>query len=277
MRHAGVRTLFAMLMVSAAAAASFSAGSATEKTGIQAITRPSGDRVLSFVRPGLIMEMAVDKGDVVKSGQIIAKQDDREEIELLKVAHQEATSETEIEAEKAVLAADKLELQKKTDRGSEMEKREAALKVVVDEARIKLAIDKKRTAEFKYEANKAALEKLKLISPIDGVVQEVFMRVGEAPNGQELKVMRVIQMDPLWIETPVPIKDARKLSLGDPVNVLFTDGKVRPGKVALKDVLADPASGTLNIRVEVPNPEKLVPGENVRVTFGPSVVAQSGR
>jgi RND family efflux transporter MFP subunit len=277
MRNARAHALFALLAVSIAAAGSLSAAESPDKAGIQAITRPSGDRVLSFVRQGLIMEMSVDKGDPVKKDQMVAKQDDREEVELLKVAQSEAESETEINAEKAVLDADKFELQKKTQSGSEMEKREAALKVVVDEARIKLAIDKKRTAEFKYAANKAALEKLKLISPIDGVVQEVFMRVGEAPNGQELKVMRVIQVDPLWVETPVPIRDARKLNPGDPVNVLFTDGKLRTGKVALKDRMADAASGTLNIRVEVPNPEKLEPGESVRVHFGPAAVAESGR
>jgi RND family efflux transporter MFP subunit len=241
--------------------------------GIPAITRPSGDRTLSFVRPGLIMEMAVEKGDAVTKDQIVAKQDDREERELLLAAKEEAESTTEIDAEKKVLKADEADLARKRDFASKQEVREAELKVEVDAARIELAVFKRKQAQYKYQANSAAIEKLKLISPIDGVVQEVYMKAGEATNGQDMKVLRIIQVDPLWVEVPVPIQDARKFNPGDPAQVLFGDGKVRPGKVALKDRMADSASGTLNVRVAVPNPEKLEPGESVSVTFGTVGVA----
>jgi RND family efflux transporter MFP subunit len=276
MRFARPGNIFALLMISVAAAVSMSASDTPEKGGIQAITRPSGDRTLSFVRPGLIVE-GLEKGQPVKKDQIVARQDEREERALLEAAQAEAESTTEIDAEKKVLEADRADLEKKRGAASGQEIREAELKVQVDLARIDLAIFKRKQAEFKFRSSTAGIEKLKLISPIDGVVQEVFLRQGEATNGQDQKVMRVIQVDPLWIETPVPIKEARKLAPGSPVNVLFTDGKVRPGKVALKDPMADAASSTLNVRVEVPNPEKLEPGENVRVTFGPAAVAQSGR
>jgi RND family efflux transporter MFP subunit len=271
MHSARFKSIVALVIVTAGAATWLAAGEPGK--GLAANTRPSEERTLSFVRPGLIIEMSVKKGDTVKKDQVVARQDDKEERELLKAAEAEANSTTEIEAETAVLAADREELKNKRSAASAMEVREAELKVVVDEARIKLAIFKKQQAEFKFAANKAAIEKSKLISPIDGVVADVVMKEGEATNGQDMKVMRIVQNDPLKVEVPVPLQQARALKTDDPVQVLFSDGKTRVGKVVQKDIQADPASGTLNVRVDIPNPERLESGETVRVTFGPSAVA----
>jgi len=273
MRSASTRALAAMVLLCAATVVPCL--SAEPETGLEAITRPSDKRTLSFVRPGLIMELNVKKGDKVTMKQIVALQDDREEQQMLAASKEESEDETEIDAEKAVQAADKAEYERKRDtRGvGASEVREAELKVTVDEARIKLAIFKKKQAAYKYAQNKAIVEKLKLVTPIEGLVSETYMKAGEATDGQNMKVLDVVQIDPLWVEVPVPILQARKLNDGDAASVRFSDGKSRTGKIVLKSVVADPAAGTITMRVAVPNPEKLEPGEPVRVTFPQAAVA----
>jgi len=112
-----------------------------------------------------------------------------------------------------------------------------------------------------------------LESPIDGIVSQVYMEVGESTDGQNMKVADVVQIDPLWIEVPVPVLQARKLNNGDAANVTFSDGKLRKGTVKKDSILADPASGTLTVKVIVPNPDKLEPGEQVRVIFPQAAMA----
>ena len=46
---------------------------------IEAITRPSKDPMLSFVRSGRIAQVMVKKGDVVQAGQLLVRQDDAAE------------------------------------------------------------------------------------------------------------------------------------------------------------------------------------------------------
>lgn len=237
--------------------------------GYAGVSRPSGDVTLSFIRPGRVREMAVKEGEVVKAGQVVAQQDDVEEQAQLAVDKADAEDETEINVNIALRDQDKINFERVNATGAgQSEKDDARVKVTVDEARILFAQHKQKTARMKVQATEAVLSKLKVVSPIDGVVAETARKVGEVADGQNMKVMRVIQVDPLWVEAPVKILEARKLKNGDAAQVVFMDEKVRVGRVSFISPIGDSGSETINVRVEVPNPEKIQPGENVRVTFG---------
>ncbi len=244
---------------------------------LSAVTRPSGDVTLSFVHPGRVTEILADVGVAVKAGQLVSKQDDSEEQKQLESTKADAEDTTEIEAETTVEAADKHSLQnlEQSKVASVTEIDDARLKVDVDAARIKLAIFKRKQNQYKYESSLAGIDKFHLKTPIDGVVAETMIHVGEVTDGQNMKVMRVVQLDPLWLEVEVPVAQARQLKPADPAQVYFADSdkKTRPGKVALIFPVGNSGSSTIKVRVEVPNPEKLQSGENVQVTFGPSSVA----
>jgi HlyD family secretion protein len=250
----------------------------TTPHGINAVTRPSADRLLSFVRPGRVADVYIKEGDEVKKGQLLAKQDDSEELATLEELKSEADDETEINAEKLILAKDqtKYEYVSKNNGTSTFEKMDAEQSVQVDQARVTLAMTKKKQAGYKYTSGQAVVEKMKLYSPIDGQVDKNSINVGEVTDAQGTnKTMRIVQIDPLWIEVPAPILQARRLKAGDPAQVLFTDKKIRSGKVQLVFPVGDSGAEMIPVRVEVPNPEKLQPGENVYVTFGDSSVADS--
>ena len=85
---------------------------------------------------------------------------------------------------------------------------------------------------------------------------------------QQTKVIRVVSIDPLWIEVPVPLETARTLKLGNTARVKFADLKdAQQGKITHIAAVADAASDTLQVRLEVPNSALRPAGERVRVDF----------
>ena len=244
-------------------------GADSGTSSIRGITKPSGDVTLSFIRPGRVKEISFKEGEAVKAGSVVAVQDDIEEQAQLRIDQADANDNTEIDVNIFLLKEDQQTLDRTIKAmGSTSEIEDARSKVQVDEARIELAKQKQKTAKIKVEATEALISKLKINSPIDGVVAESALKVGEVADGQNMKVMRVVQVDPLWVESAVPIAIARQLKPQDVANVTFSDGQVRPGAVALVFPVGDSASETIKVRLEIPNPQKLQPGENVRVSFG---------
>ena len=79
---------------------------------VEAITLPSADVTLLFVRAGRIAEVLVKEGDAVEAGQVLVRQDDEAEriqLEQLKV---QAEDTTRIEAAEAQLAQKQEDLKK---------------------------------------------------------------------------------------------------------------------------------------------------------------------
>jgi len=251
---------------------------AGQDAGIEAITRPSEDITMSFVRLGRIAEMKVKKGDVVKVGQLLAAQDqkvEQAEIEQLKA---QADDMIRVDAQLAQLAQKKVDLLKleealKRKVATKWEVEHARLDVTIAELSVKLARFEQVQAKRKHEQAKLQIERMKLTSPIDGTVEEVHMSVGESADARD-KVLRLVKIDPLWIDVPVPRKQADRLVRGQPAQVEFRrpDGAAAApaplrGKVVHIAAVGDAASGTTTVRIEAPNPTKRRAGEHVRVFF----------
>jgi len=95
-------------------------------------------------------------------------------------------------------------------------------------------------------------------------------------------VLRIVKIDPLWVNVAVPMARARRLKKGDPVRVDFPDpsGTPKPvtGKIIHIPAEADAASRTIKVRVEVSNPTgRRAAGEHVKVTFGAEAGATAKR
>ena len=72
----------------------------------------------------------------------------------------------------------------------------------------------------KYEEIKADIERSRLLSPVNGLVEEVTIEPGE--SAQPLKTaIRVVRTDPLWIDAIIPLTLARDLKLGPYRSVTF--------------------------------------------------------
>ncbi|MDY7010624.1 MAG: efflux RND transporter periplasmic adaptor subunit [Planctomycetota bacterium] len=259
--------------------------------GVAAITRPSGDVTLSFVRPGRVMKILVKEGQTVKVGDVLVQQDNAAEQAQLAQLKAQAEDATRIKAAEAQLDQKKLDLKKveeATGATTEMEIEHAKLDVLIAELSLKLSQFQREQDNRKYNEARLQIERMRLESPISGKVERIFVKAGESVDALE-DVIRIVNIAPLWIDVPVPLGQARLLKNGLKAVVEFaaaddagktdntTGGKTAYGKIVHIASVADAASNTLMVRVEVPNPTSRPAGEHVRVGFTPPVKEISGK
>jgi RND family efflux transporter MFP subunit len=178
-----------------------------------------------------------------------------------------------IEAGKASLAQKQVDLQKlekaaSLNAATELEVEHAKLDVKIAGLSLELAIFEHEQAVRKYEEAKLQIDNMTLKSPIAGRVEKVDVEAGESVNVLE-SVVQVVQIDPLWIEVPVPLSSASTLARGGTAQVYFPGPNkiLVNGKIVFISAVADAGSGTLRVRVEVPNKVRRPAGEHVTVVF----------
>lgn len=124
------------------------------------------------------------------------------------------------------------------------------------------------SARGQYQSAEAQVGYSEVRSPIAGVIADRPLFPGDvASTGQPLFV--VMDISRIVARANVPQTEAAALKLGDPAVIRLTDGALEvPGKVTVVSPATDPASTTVQVWVEAPNPgERLKPGASVRVAI----------
>jgi len=266
--------VFAMVVLCSGLALGASA-SGGPGMGIRAVTQPSYDAILSFVQPGHVMEVHFKDGEQVKAGELIVRLDDRAEQAQLAQLRAQARDRTQILASEVSLAQKRVDLKKLEKAASQR----AATELEVEHARLAVRVAElsQALAEFEHEQNGRKYEEaviraenMRLRSPISGTVEQVSVETGESATALE-EVVRVVQTDPLWIDASLPIVRAAALKPGVSVNIAFPEPQAgrREGIITSVGTVADAASNTLRVRIEVPNKARRPAGEHVQV-FLPS-------
>ncbi len=124
------------------------------------------------------------------------------------------------------------------------------------------------------KAREARVRKLTLVAPFDGVVDVVQADVGQSIT-ESKDVLRIVNVEKLWIDANASIDQARTLSLkdGDIAWVLVEvvgKSRILAGKVIEVAPAAHPVARTRRIRVELDNPagpDQLLAGDAVWVRF----------
>ncbi len=239
--------------------------------GIEAITRPSADVDLSFVQSGKIGQILALEGSTVKAGSIIMRQDDTVEKVQFSILSAKAKDRTKIEIAQA-------QLDQKAKDYEKMEwahKRGAVTDWEVEHARLeqKTALLALKLAEFNHHQDKLKLDELSaimknlvLVSPIDGVVEENFVENGESVHALA-PVMRIVNIEYLYMDVAVPLFKAKELSLQQEVEIKTLDETVLQGSITHIPAVADAAANTLKVRIKVSNPSGRQAGERVTVNF----------
>ena len=118
-------------------------------------------------------------------------------------------------------------------------------------------------------------ENLKLrviVSPLNGVVIERKLNEGDLVRADKSIVMKLAQLDPLYVEVVVPAEEFGSVKVGmtGRVGLLpFVAGN-HLAKVTVVDRVIDAASGTFGVRLQLDNPSNRFPaGVRCRVRFGP--------
>ncbi|MCE5326446.1 MAG: efflux RND transporter periplasmic adaptor subunit [Planctomycetaceae bacterium] len=261
--HGITLTLIALFLSASAATA--------QERGIQALTRPRDNVTLSFVVQGRIAEVPVKAGQAVKKGQLLVRLDDA--AERLKAAQLRSSAEdlTRVKAAEAQLAQKRVDLDRteelfKKQVASKFEYEHARLDVTIGELSLSLAKVEHDQDILKYQEAQAQLDRMSIVSPVDGQVEDVIGQVGQSVDLQA-KIMTLVVIDPLWADAPVPVDQAAAIKLGDAAKVDFGAGRVVESKVIYVAAVADAASQTRTIRVEIPNAQSRGGGDHVTVSF----------
>ncbi len=171
------------------------------------------------MQPGRIAAVYFKEGDAVKTDQLLIQQDDA--ADQVQLAQLKAQSEdtTQIRASEASLAQKKVDLQKiekanASNAATALEVEHAKLDVTIAQLSLELAQFEHAQAGRKYQELKIRIQNMQLKSPIEGSVEKIDVEVGESVNSTTAEAIRVVQIDPLWIDTPVPLTQALTLKVG---------------------------------------------------------------
>jgi RND family efflux transporter MFP subunit len=255
------------------------------------IAKPSERPELTLEKMGLVWDVRVKPGDAVKAGQVLLVLDRREEEANLRIYELEANSEAVVKgAEVAWRAAQvswqaKVEEFKRVEGGyknrvqsiadyekARLEADIAELEIAKSKADWDKAITENQQRKEQVEKQKVILDRMQIISPIDGIVEEVLLKKGEVVDPQK-PVITVVNNDPLWVEVPLPLALTLKLKLGQELKVKYADVPDDPyhaAKVIFMNPEVSAGSRMRLVRLEMPNPEQYPSGAQVIVSLDPA-------
>jgi RND family efflux transporter MFP subunit len=206
-------------------------------SGLDCIIEPSSTVKLGSGVPGIIEEIAVDRGDMVKKGQVLVRLDSKVE-------------RASMESRKARYDFSKNDYKRKSGLYGKalIPTREA------DESETNMKI-----AQRDFEEAEKVYERRTIRSPIDGVVVQRLLQPGE--RVEEQPILTLAQLSPLYVEVIAPAGMLGSVKAGD-------RAAVRPenpikgeyvGRVKIVDNVVDAASGTFGIRIELENKNYSIP------------------
>jgi RND family efflux transporter MFP subunit len=233
---------------------------------------------------GLIDKVHVNRGDIVRKGQVIAEIDSAVERAAAAIAQQRASMEGAVLAGKSRVEfsghkADRAK-QLHSEKYVSAEARDQALtEHRLAKAELQDAEDNRRVAELEYKRQMEIIRLKTIRSPVDAVVIERIQNAGElAEAGVGRKpIFKLAEIGVLHVEVLLPAKAYGKVKLATQVDVKpeIPAGTQYRATVKVVDRVLDTASGTFGVRLELPNPQRnLVAGIRCTATF-PDIEAVS--
>ncbi len=225
---------------------------------LECMVAPYLEVKVSAAVSGVLEEVKVDRGDFVRKGQVLAT---------LRSGVEQAAYDL---AKAKVAFADR-----KVQRNKELYKKQMISVHEKDELETDLELLKLEMREAEER-----LKERTILSPLDGVVTKRWFSPGEYVDIQQNPVVSLAQIDPLRVEVAVPVEYYGKIKVGTTAQVEWEEpiGVVHPAAVKVVDPVLDAASGTIGVRLEVPNPKRLLPaGTKCTVRFPIATAESSGR
>lgn len=194
---------------------------------------------------GEVVEIFVEEGDAVRQGQVLARLDgERLRLEL---------RETEARLNK---------LERDFERNVDLNNK--GLISEGDFDRIKFDMEALRAS---YNLAKLELDYTQIRAPIDGVVSERYIKLGNTLAVGD-PVFRVTQLDPLVAYLFVPEREFRKIESGQPAGIAV-DALTGPpviAEVTRVSPIVDPETGTFKVTLEIDDPARRIkPGMFARI------------
>ena len=213
---------------------------------------------------GIIQAVKVDRGDWVTKGQILVTLEASVEEATVAWAKAKADAEATIKSTQAKVGFST----RKLERAMDLFKSNSIAKHEVDEAQTEKvladmayleAVENKRIAELEWQRATASLNLHRIYSPLTGVVVDRLLSPGEL--ARQTPILKLAQIDPLRVEVFAPLILLSKIKPTMKA-VVRPEGNGQtgyPAKVTVVSPVADSASGTFGVRLEMPNPNNALP------------------
>ncbi len=219
------------------------------------------------IRPrtgGLLQQQVAREGDVVRAGQLLFQIDPQPYEQALAQA-KAAAAQAQSSFGQALRDQARIAPLSKVDAASQQELDAVVARVEASRA----AVDAAKAAQKTAELN---LGYTHITAPIAGLMGRAQVRVGALVTAYQTLLTSVYDTDPMYVN--YSISEQRLLELqkvsgvsvdnkfkNPPVfHIVLADGSVypHPGTLNFVDAAVDPRTGTLPVRLTVPNPEKLL-------------------
>jgi RND family efflux transporter MFP subunit len=223
-------------------------------------------RVVDISSPvaGIIEKLYVERSEKVSAGQMVAQLDASVERANVALAKYRAGVESEIGLGQVNISFDRLR-KKRVDSLLEEQNisRENAdqidREVQLSKWKLKQAKELLEIRKLELRRAEEQLRQKSIRAPFDGYVLDTFKYRGEYV--EEQSIIRIAQLDPLVIETIVPMEYFGTIEVGMLAEirpeVLFEDKLM--ARVTAVDRIGDTASNTFGIKLSMPNPENRIP------------------
>lgn len=213
---------------------------------------------------GVIKKLYVDRSQKVNAGQVVAQLDASVEHANVELAKYRATVQSEIGLSQVNMDFDntrKIRIdtlyakQNISRENADQASREAQL----SKWKLQQANELSQVRKLELRRAQAQLRQKSIRAPFAGYVLDTFKHQGE--HVEEQAIIRLAQLDPLVIETIVPMENFGSIKTGMlaeiRADVLVSEKLL--GKVTAVDLIGDVASNTFGVKLTMPNPQNRIP------------------
>ena len=187
--------------------------------------------------PGTLVVLNAKAGQHVSKGQLLARVDDGGS------SQQVASLETQYQLAKTTF-----------ERQKNLWNQKIASEIQYLQAQTQMLSLQRSVAQAK-----AMLAKTEIRAPFSGTIDEVFVERGQVVSAGAQGLMRIVNLNNMYVSTSVPESYIGKLKVGTQVDVFLTSlNKNYKGKVRQVGNFINPNNRSFGIEVSIPNPENLL-------------------
>ena len=270
-----------------AAAALLLAAAAVSAAEFDCVLEPRQMVELRSPATGLIERILVERGQFVRAGQVVVELDSGAEKAALEVARHKATMQGAVRSGQSRLGYATLKLSRREnlaadDLISQQDRDETATERRLAESELQEANDNLHLAALEVRRNEELIRLRSLRSPVNGVVMERNMHVGELADTADSRkpILKIADIGTLHAEVVLPAEAYPHVKVGGraTVRVAVPVQVNAAATVRVVDRVLDAASGTFGVRLEVPNPQMAISaGVQCRAEFPDVPAGVAGR
>ena len=252
--------------------------SALAQLPVTGILRPVNEVIIKSELAGVVQQISVKEGDLVREGQLLIELDNAHQKLNLQL-YQTITlkAKAAVEEAKVVLANAETEHERIQMAANALPRKE--LEDIRDQVlRLKSSLAAQMAelarAEQEVKLREQELKDTQILAPFDATVTEIFIHKGESLRPLDTPILQLVGLDDLFAEMRLPSNFISKIKLRQTIKVQVEGewlGRIGTldGQITYINPTVDAASRTFKVKIGVPARGLVRPGMLVEARFGP--------